>query len=156
MPVLPDRNAFVAVGILAAAVLVALIVGLPVQTGALVATIGLLGIVAAGGLDYVTSIRAWRQAAPRMTRRLPAAFAIGVKRPIELIIETGSDRPWACRFHDGAGSSLATEGLPITLGLPASTCVTVTYSVTPTERGEVVFAPADIRVRSRWGFCELL
>ena len=27
---------------------------------------------------------------------------------------------------------------------------------TPTRRGEVTFAPADVRVRSRWGCCELL
>src|SRR5262249_15348680 len=31
-----------------------------------------------------------------------------------------------------------------------------TYRVTPTQRGEVAFAPADIRIRSQWRLCELL
>jgi uncharacterized protein (DUF58 family) len=30
------------------------------------------------------------------------------------------------------------------------------YSVTPTRRGQISFAPADVRIRSRWGLCELL
>ncbi len=34
--------------------------------------------------------------------------------------------------------------------------VEVQYTVTPTRRGEVVFEPADVHVRSRFGFCELL
>src|SRR4029453_4895532 len=29
-------------------------------------------------------------------------------------------------------------------------------SIVPTVRGEVTFEPADVRVHSRWGFCELL
>src|SRR4051812_10637532 len=113
MPVIPGRTAFVALAILAAALLAALVAGLPVQAGALVATVGLLGVLAAAGLDYLFSLRAWQQAAPRMTRRLPAAFAIGVERPIELAIETVGERRWACRLYDGADGSLATEGLPI-------------------------------------------
>ena len=39
---------------------------------------------------------------------------------------------------------------------PAPNRVEATYTVTPTRRGEVTFAPADVRVRSRWGLCELL
>jgi uncharacterized protein (DUF58 family) len=155
-PVIPARNALVALGILATALLVALVMGVPAHTGALVATVGLLGILAAGILDYATSIRAWQQAAPRMTRRLPAAFAIGVPRAIELAIEATGDRRWVCRLHDRADGSLKTDGLPIVLDLSGSTRLTATYSATPTRRGEVAFAPADVRVRSRWGFCELL
>src|SRR3954470_6374980 len=156
MPVIPGRTAFAALGILAAALLAALVAGLPVGAGALAATVGVLGVLAAGVLDYLSSLRAWQQAAPRMTRRLPAAFAIGVERPIELAIETGGERRWVCRLYDRADGSLATEGLPMTLELCAAARLTATYTVTPTERGEVVFAPADVRVQSRWGFCELL
>ena len=41
------------------------------------------------------------------------------------------------------------------LALPAGMRLETTYTVTPTRRGEVTFAPADVRVRSRWGLCEL-
>src|SRR5438477_12666613 len=34
--------------------------------------------------------------------------------------------------------------------------VTTGYVALPTHRWEITFAPADIRVRSRWGFCDLL
>ncbi len=39
---------------------------------------------------------------------------------------------------------------------PAGRRLEATYTVIPTRRGEVKFAPADVRVRSRWGLCELL
>ncbi|MGC4081485.1 MAG: DUF58 domain-containing protein [Vicinamibacterales bacterium] len=35
------------------------------------------------------------------------------------------------------------------------TCLDTEYTVTPTRRGDVVFEPADVRVRSRLGLCEL-
>jgi uncharacterized protein (DUF58 family) len=40
--------------------------------------------------------------------------------------------------------------------LPGGKVTETTYIVAPTRRGEVTFAPADVRVRSRWGLCELL
>ena len=42
------------------------------------------------------------------------------------------------------------------LTLEAGTRLEATYWVTPSRRGEVAFAPADVRVRSRWALCELL
>jgi uncharacterized protein (DUF58 family) len=43
----------------------------------------------------------------------------------------------------------------MTLQLPAGKRVEATYTVTPTRRGEVVFAPAEVRIRSRFVMCEL-
>src|SRR3954470_21989379 len=51
---------------------------------------------------------------------------------------------------------LLTEGMPVTLVVRGGTGVEVGYSVTPIARGDVTFAPADVRVRSRWGLCVLL
>jgi uncharacterized protein (DUF58 family) len=51
---------------------------------------------------------------------------------------------------------LQTEGLPLDLDLPGGRRFEISYAVTPTRRGEVRFAPADVRVRSRLGLCELL
>jgi uncharacterized protein (DUF58 family) len=91
-----------------------------------------------------------------MTRRLPAAFAIGARRSVELAIEADGSADWQCELYDHADPTLSTEGLPVRLHVRGGTRVTTTYMVLPTHRGEITFAPADIRVRSRWGFCELL
>ena len=41
-------------------------------------------------------------------------------------------------------------------GAGSGTEIEFTYTATPTIRGDVTFAPADVRIRSRWGFCEML
>jgi uncharacterized protein (DUF58 family) len=91
-----------------------------------------------------------------MKRTLPAALAIGVKRPVELSILAGGTADFRCAVHDHADASLVTAGLPIPLTLAAGRRVDTSYLVIPTRRGQITFAPADVRVQSRLGTCELL
>src|SRR5262245_37899805 len=120
-------------------------------------TLVLLGVLAAIGLwDYRVSRAAWRHGLPRMLRRLPAAFALGTRRPVELAIEVEGPWHWRCELYDHADATLVTEGLPMRLDIHGGTHTIATYMALPTHRGQVTFAPADIRVRSRWGFWELL
>jgi uncharacterized protein (DUF58 family) len=91
-----------------------------------------------------------------MSRRLPAAFAIGVKRPVQLTIDAGGAATWRCQLHDHADATLVTEGMPVALTIAGGKRSEAAYLVSPTMRGEVRFAPADIRIRSRWGLWELL
>jgi uncharacterized protein (DUF58 family) len=137
-------------------ILLALLTGLTPAVAMRVAMVALAALFAAALLDYGTSLIAWRRSAPVLTRRLPAAFAIGVGRPVGLFIETQGSRSWQCTLYDHADVSLLTDVLPIQLMLPGGTCVETAYTAVPTRRGQVTFAPADVRVRSRWGFCELL
>ena len=92
-----------------------------------------------------------------MTRRLPAAFAIGVRRPVRLAIEIEGAQRWRCELlrlrrleprHRGAAASVSL--------LPGAKRSRPPIPSSPTRRGDVTFAPADVRVRSRWGLCELL
>jgi uncharacterized protein (DUF58 family) len=154
--VLPGRPAVVLVAAAAFAALSALLLGVPVTVAGRATFVALAALVAIGALDYAASLRAWRQSSPTMTRRLPAAFAIGARRPVELAIELQGPRRWRCELYDHADATLSTEGLPLRLELGGGTRVTTTYVVLPTHRGEITFEPADIRVRSRWRFCELL
>ena len=158
MPVrlIPGRTAIVALAVAAVIVLGALLLGVPVTAAMSMATAGLLALLVIAASDYVASLRAWRRSSPTMTRRLPAAFAIGVKRSVQISIETEGTRAWRCALHDHTDSSLLAEGMPIRLTLPGGKRVETTYTVIPSKRGEVTFAPADIRVRSRWGLCELV
>ena len=105
--------------------------------------------------DFVASARAWRRAAPALTRRVPAALAIGVRQVVHLRIALPAPGVWPCVCYDGADPSLVTGGLPASFTLTGGRAAELTYHVTPTRRGEVVFEPADLRIRSRWGLCEL-
>jgi uncharacterized protein (DUF58 family) len=154
--VIPGRTAIVALAAIATALLLALLIGMPVSVASLVAMTALTGLVIAAVWDYARSRQAWRQASVRMTRQLPAAFAIGVKRPVHLTIEIEGTTAWRCELHDHADRTLATEQMPMQLTLVGGTRIDATYSVVPTTRGRVTFAPADVRIGSRWGLCELL
>src|SRR5262245_39483392 len=105
---IPGRAGISAVATCTVTVLAALVAGVPVTAGVWMAGTagGILALAAA--VDLVHSHRAWRRSEPRMTRRLPAAFAIGVKRPVRVTIENESSLAWQCRFHDYADPSLVT------------------------------------------------
>jgi uncharacterized protein (DUF58 family) len=154
--IIPGRLAIAALAAFAVAALVVLLFALPVAVAFGAAMAALAALAVATAWDCARSQRAWRSSSARLTRRLPAAFALGGKRPVELAIETSGSWTWHCELYDGTDASLVVEGLPMRLDLAGGTRTSTTYSVTPTSRGEITFAPADIRVRSRWGLCELL
>jgi uncharacterized protein (DUF58 family) len=154
--VIPGRPAIVVLSAVCVALLVALIAGLAVQTAASIALATTGALTLAAAYDYLASRRAWRAASPRMTRRLPSAFAVGVRRPITISIENDGHQDWHCSLYDHADATLVTTGLPVDLTLAAQKRTDASYLVVPGQRGEVTFAPADVRVRSRWGLCELL
>src|SRR5919197_1770185 len=156
LPVVPTRAAIVVLAASAVAILLGLLIGLALSLAARLAVIVLVALLVAAIWDYAASVRAWRRSSPRMTRRLPAAFAIGAKRIVQLAIDSEGTGAWHCELYDHADSSLATEGLPVRLRVAGGKRVEATYTVVPTLRGEVAFAPADVRVRSRWGLCELV
>jgi uncharacterized protein (DUF58 family) len=156
MRALPAWTTINGLGGLAAGALLALVAGVP---GTLVtrATIVAFAALSAMALaDYLRSIRAWRAACPVLERQLPAAFAIGVKRPVRVALEAQGTDTWRCDLYDHADATLVTDGMPVRISVQGGTRVDVTYTVVPTARGEIEFAPADVRVRSRWGFWDVL
>jgi uncharacterized protein (DUF58 family) len=74
---------------------------------------------------------------------------------VSLSIDIEGRVGWDVGVHDHADPSLLVSGLPVRLTLPANKSTETSYKVTPTRRGEVTFSPADLRLRSRWGLCEL-
>jgi uncharacterized protein (DUF58 family) len=154
--VIPAARAFAAVAAGAACLLIALIAGMPVITAAWAGTAWVAVLTAISVADYRLTRQGWRETAPRMTRVVPAALAVGVPRDIALIIESDGALSWNVAIYDHSDPSLRTQGLPATLAIGGGKRVTFTYRVTPSRRGEVSFAAADVRVRSRLGLCELL
>jgi uncharacterized protein (DUF58 family) len=134
----------------------ALIAGVSVDNVALIALAAAVALAAATTVDFVGTRQAWRAAQPELQRGLPAAFAIGVRKPVTLTISLKGTRTWQCELYDHAAASLVTEGLPLSLTLAAGKETETAYHVVPTIRGDVQFAPADVRLRSRFGLCEVL
>jgi uncharacterized protein (DUF58 family) len=153
---IPSNTAITALGVGSAFVLAALVMGMPMLYANLAALLFALGLTAACIADYRLTSQAWQQAPITMTRRLPSALAIGVRRDVLLTFESSDDGPWEFKVYDHADPSLTTDGLPLTIDLSARRRIEITYAVTPTRRGEALFGAADARVRSRFGLCELL
>jgi len=154
--VVPTRTAISLLLAAAAGTLIALMLGFAIVLVGTIAGYLLLMLLLMMAVDGVLSRRAWRGSGIRLTRQLPAAFAIGSPSRVTLMLESAGGRPWQCRLFDGCDPALESGGLPIELTLPAGKRVTTSYGVTAQRRGEVRFTPADVRVRSLLGLCELL
>ena len=153
---IPGRIALVLVAICATAGLAALVVNVSLALVARATGLAALALVAVAIADFATTRAAWRKSNVKLVRRLPPAFAVGVQKPVIVELEAEGQRDWACRLYDHADPSLLIEGMPREFSIRAGKQVEMSYSVTPTRRGEVVFEPADVQVRSRFGFCELM
>jgi uncharacterized protein (DUF58 family) len=184
----PSRRLLLLLALIGVAALAALVAGVGRPLVSLATLVAVLALLAAADADYVLSRRRWRASNVRYTRRLPAAFAIGVERPVRALLEHDGDYDWTCALYDHVDSSVVATGLPQSLLLPrkkrrpagmaegprmqarawmpeveqrreqlpgAIRGLETSYSVTPTRRGEISFAPAELQVRSQAGLCEL-
>jgi uncharacterized protein (DUF58 family) len=154
--VIPGKQLLLALGGATIAALLALLTGRTVEVVSKLTGAALLVLLTVSAADYLISRRAWCECGARMLRGLPPAFALGVKRPVTLAIEIGGIDEWRVRVYDHLEPTFRFDGLPRSLTLFAGKRVEMAYFVTPTRRGEARFSPADLRLRSRWGWCELL
>jgi len=140
----------------AALVFVCRLAGVSATHAALLAALLGTALVALATLDYWLSRRAWQHANAQLTRHMPAAFAIGVERTVKLALALEDSRTWHIKLHDHTDPTLLSQGLPRALDLEGGRITELEYGVTPTKRGEIAFAPADIGIRSRFGLLDLL
>jgi uncharacterized protein (DUF58 family) len=154
--VIPGRVALLLVAIVAAAGLAALIANVSLSLVAQLVAVAVIVLITVAIADFLASRAAWRKSNVQMIRKLPQAFAVGVQRPVRVLVQGEGALSWACRLYDHADASFITEGMPRAIEIAAGKQVEIQYAVTPTRRGEVIFEPADIHVRSRLGFCELM
>ena len=154
LPVVPTRRVTALFASAAALMLVALIAGVPARMVTGATTVVFVGLVVAFALDFLLTRRAWQASPPRLTRVLPDAFAIAVRRDVRLHIES-ADRGWRLVLIDGTDPTVEVMGMPVVLEPGPSQHVETSYTVIPTCRGDITFAPAQARVRSGWRLCEL-
>lgn len=153
---IPGKTSIAALAAGAALVLIVLLAGASPTTGAVLAAIWAVALMAAAIVDAVMTRREWAAATPQLVRTLPPAFALGVRKRVQLNITSSGERTWICRLYDHVDATLLTDGIPAGLQLSGGTHTQFSYYVTPTRRGVVQFAAADIRVQSRWGLWELM
>jgi len=153
---IPSPLAITALAVGASVVLALLLLGVSRPNASAIALAMFVALVAACALDFILTLRDWRAAAATLTRRMPAAFALGVERPITLVLRSSGARRWRIKLHDHADSTLITGGMPRELELPGGTITEVQYVVTPSRRGHISFTPADVSIRSRFGLLDLL
>jgi uncharacterized protein (DUF58 family) len=152
--VAPSRLLLALLGAIGVGALVALLARVALPLVAIVTAAAVTVLLGSACADFVLSRRAWRTASVRFTRRLPPAFAIGVERAVRATVVHDAPKAWACELYDHVDPSVMTTGLPQSLALPPGKSVEITYGVTPTRRGEITFAPAEVRVRSLLGLCD--
>ena len=154
--ILPSRASVWALAALALACAIALIARMPLATMVTVLSVLALAMLTVAIIDVAWSFNAWKRAPLQWQPRLPAAFAIGVPRTLTGSLVNEGTRAWRVALFDHVDPSLDFDGLPQLLRVPAQARLDIQYQVTPRRRGPVQFAPADLRVRTILGSCELL
>ena len=156
MRVIPSKTALWALGVGAVSILLALVAGIPLRTAEGLALVWALTLLAAAAADYLMTKRAWKRASPSLSRRLPDALAIGVKSDVHLFIQAEGPDDWRCELFDYVDPTLLTDGLPASATVPGNGRLELSYTATPTRRGDITLEPAAVRVRSRLGLCQLI
>ncbi len=155
MPLQPSRPLIGIVLLMAVLALVVLLLGVSVYATSVI-TAGVAAVLGLAVLiDGVLSTRAWRRSPLMLTRELPAAFALGVRAPVRLVFANAASIHWHARVFDHADPTLDFTGLPLRIEVAPGQQLTVSYFVTPRQRGELHFAPAQLWVCSRAGLLEL-
>jgi uncharacterized protein (DUF58 family) len=156
MRVAPSRRLLWLVALAGAAALTMLLAGVPQALAASITAVVVAALTLAALGDCLESRAQWRAANVRFTRHLPPAFAIGVERRVRVMLAQDAGLDWDCELYDHVDASVKADGLPRRLVVPKAKRVETTYGITPTRRGEITFAPAEVRVRSRRGLCDLI
>jgi uncharacterized protein (DUF58 family) len=154
--VLPSRALVYGLLIAALLTLAALLFGVPLAVATGVTAAAIASLLLACALDAWRSAVQWANAPLEVQRRLPAALAIGVPTLIELQLANAGPQAWQVAVYDAIDPTLLADGLPLAARVAAGTVHTCSYRVAPTQRGELHFAPAHLRLRSRWGLLQLL
>jgi uncharacterized protein (DUF58 family) len=154
--VVPSRLTVTMLIVAVPACATALFLGAPLRATALITAAGVGALVVLGLLDWFFTRSTWRAAGVTMTRRLPSAFAIGVRRPVHLQLKTQGSRRWHVEVFDHADPGLAVLGLPARAQLVGGKLTDIEYVATPTQRGELAFSAADLRLRSRLRLLDLI
>ena len=138
---IPAKNTFYLLGAFALIGLLASFVpsAIPVWKFALVA-IAILLVV-----DYLLS---FMTQVIDVERDLPGSLPLGVSRLVGLRIHNRSKRNQVLSVFDHFPHQVQSEGLPVSLSIPAGQHADIQYKITAHERGKIVFPKVQIKQQS--------
>jgi uncharacterized protein (DUF58 family) len=84
-------------------------------------------------------------------RATPGSLALGVWHPITVRVWNRARAPREIEIFDHHPAEFETRGLPQRTTLRAAAWAELAYEVKPLRRGELVFGPIELRVRSKLG-----
>jgi len=154
--VVPSRLAITLLTLGGVVSLAMLILGASLPSAGIVAAVWAASLLVIAIVDVVITAMAWRQSNATVLRRLPDAFAIGMRGEVRLAIEATGPGVWRCVIYDYVDPTLRAQGLPVSVTIRGAQHIEISYWVLPTRRGDVTFQAADVRVRSRLGLSERL
>ena len=99
----------------------------------------------------VDATRALRSPTPQITRKAPPVVSMQAMASVQLEIENPGDRPLSLTIFDHLPKILETEVFPKTLEVPPRHRIEWSYPIHPKARGNAVFGPIELRVRSPFG-----
>ena len=109
------------------------------------------------GLALLADLLSARAVRPNLEleRFVPRSLPIGRWR--ECIVRLHNRAPFAarCQVYDHHPAAVEMEGLPFSLVVPGNGFGQARYRMRPTERGDLVLAPAEARVSSAFGLWQL-
>jgi uncharacterized protein (DUF58 family) len=115
-------------------------------------------MAAAAVLVIAASVDAWvgwRLPAPAVARRVPNAFALGVRTEVVVRLMNPTARALRCEIHDHHPASFESEGLPCALELKPNGWTELRYQVRPVARGELRFGLSELRLSSPLGLWQV-
>ena len=139
----------------AALAALALLLGAPLQAVAVACGAVAGGLLVVCAVDIARAARAWSAAPLQLTRRLPAALALGVARELPLTLTNPGSTAWRLRLHDHPDGRLHHRGMPLELSVPPKAQLQARYLLVPAQRGTMLFEPAELRLATPWRLFEL-
>lgn len=88
-------------------------------------------------------------------RDLPGSLPLGVSRHIGLRISNKSKRAQTLEVFDHFPEQVQSEGLPVTLSIPAEQHADIQYKITAHQRGKLIFPKVQIKLQSLFKFWQL-
>ena len=113
---------------------VALFAQVPLRLVGLGAAVFSTTLLALTFFDLWLTRRTWRGSQVQMTRRLPSAFALGVRQTVHLQFPSSGARALRCAVFDHCDASLDVRGLPAEITLLPGKRVEMSYDAIPTRR----------------------
>ena len=115
--VIPGRVALLLVAVAAAAGLAALILNVPLALVAQLTAVAVIVLITVAVGDFFATRLAWRKSNVQMIRKLPPAFAVGVSKPVRVLVRTEGALVWRCKLYDHSDPSFITDGMPKSIEL---------------------------------------